>query len=170
MNALIPGSFAPITLGHVNVIERAARLFDKVYVAVMNNDSSKHDDRLSSKTYSLDIDQRLELVKASVGHIENVEAISSSGMLIDLCDELDTHIIVKGIRNGEDLEYEMIHARWNNKHNPKIETLFLPCDGSTATLSSTLVRSLIAEKRFDELKGLVAPKAIKLLIKYNGEE
>ena len=167
MNVLIPGSFAPITLGHVNVIERAAQLFDKVYVAVMNNDSSKHDDRLSSKTYSLDIEQRLELVKASVGHFENVEAISSSGMLVDLCDEIDTHIIVKGIRNGEDLEYEMIHAKWNKEHNPKIETLFLPCDESTATLSSTLVRSLIAEKKFDGLEGLVAPRAIELLIQYN---
>ena len=168
MKALIPGSFAPITLGHVNVIERAARLFDKVYVAVMNNDSSKHDKRLSSKTYTLDIDQRLELVKASVGHIENVEAISSSGMLIDLCDEIDTHIIVKGIRNGKDLEYEMIHAKWNKKHNPKIETLFLPCDEDTAALSSTLVRSLIVEKRFDELEGLVSPRAIEILMKYSG--
>ena len=169
MKALIPGSFAPITLGHVNVIERVARLFDKVYVAVMNNDSSKHDERLSSKTYTLDIDQRLELVKASVGHIENVEAMSSSGMLIDLCDEIDTHIIVKGIRNSEDLEYEMIHAKWNKEHNSKIETLFLPCDEDTATLSSTLVRSLIAEKKFDELEGLVAPEAIELLIKYSSE-
>ena len=169
MKALIPGSFAPITLGHVNVIERAAKIFDKVYVAVMNNDSSKHDDRLSSKTYSLDIDQRLELVKASVGHIENVEAISSEGMLIDLCDEIDTYVIVKGIRNGDDLEYEMIHAKWNKEHNSKIETLFLPCDKSTATLSSTLVRSLIDEKKFDELKGLVSPCAIEFLVKYNNE-
>ena len=55
MKALIPGSFAPITLGHVNIIERAARVFDKIYVAVMNNDSAKHDERLSSKTYTLDI-------------------------------------------------------------------------------------------------------------------
>ena len=113
MNALIPGSFAPITLGHVNIIERAARMFDKVYVAVMNNDSAKHDATLSSKTYTLDIEKRLELVKASVSHISNVEAISSEGMLIDLCDLIDTHIVVKGIRNGEDLEYEMKHAKWN---------------------------------------------------------
>ena len=96
-------------------------------------------------------------------------SITEEGMLIDLCDEIDTYVIVKGIRNGDDLEYEMIHAKWNKEHNSKIETLFLPCDKSTATLSSTLVRSLIDEKKFDELKGLVSPCAIELLVKYNNE-
>ena len=167
MKALIPGSFAPITLGHVNIIERAAKMFDKVYVAVMNNDSAKHDASLSSKTYTLDIEKRLELVKASVSHIDNVEAILSEGMLIDLCDDIDTHIIVKGIRNGDDLEYEMKHAKWNKEHNPKIETLFLPCDDSLATISSTLVRSFIDQKDYSGLDGLMAPNAIELLKKYN---
>lgn len=166
MNALIPGSFAPITLGHVNIIERAARMFDKVYVAVMNNDSAKHDATLSSKTYTLDIEKRLELVKASLSHISNVEAISSEGMLIDLCDLIDTHIVVKGIRNGEDLEYEMKHAKWNKEHNPKIETIFLPCDEKLSSISSTLVRNLISEKRYSELEGIVAPLAIELLQDY----
>ena len=163
MNALIPGSFAPITLGHVNIIERAAKIFDKVYVAVMNNDSAKYDQRLSSKAYTLDIDQRLELVKASVSHIQNVEAISSSGMLIDLCDEINAHIIVKGIRNGDDLEYEMIHAKWNKEHNPKVETVFFPCDECLSSISSTLVRGLVENKDYDNLKGIVAPEAIKIL-------
>ena len=166
MNALIPGSFAPITLGHVNIIERAARMFDKVYVAVMNNDSAKHDATLSSKTYTLDIEKRLELVKASVSHISNVEAIFSEGMLIDLCDLIDTHIVVKGIRNGEDLEYEMKHAKWNKEHNPKIETIFLPCDEKLSSISSTLVRKLISEKKYSELEGIVAPLAIELLQDY----
>ncbi len=163
MNALIPGSFAPITLGHVNIIERAARMFDKVYVAVMNNDSAKHDASLSSKTYSLNMEQRFELVKASVSHISNVEAIFSEGMLIDLCDQLDTHTVVKGIRNGDDLEYEMKHAKWNKEHNPKIETVFLPCDEKFSLISSTLVRSLISEKKYNELDGIVAPLAIEIL-------
>ena len=169
MNALIPGSFAPITLGHVNIIERAAEIFDKVFVAVMNNDSAKHDTRLSSKTYTLDIEQRLELVRASLSHIPNVEAISSGGMLIDLCDKIDTHVIVKGIRNGNDLEYEMIHAKWNHEHNEKIETIFLPCDEKLSTISSTLVRESINSKNYDALEQLVAPEAIEILKRYDSE-
>lgn len=170
MKALIPGSFAPITLGHVNIIERAAKVFDNVYVAVMNNDSARHDSRLASKTYKFDINQRLELVRASIAHVSNAEAISSEGLLVDLCDEINTHIIVKGIRNGDDLEYEMIHAKWNKNHNPKIETIFMPCDDSLSSISSTLVRRLVESKRFDELEGIVAPEAIEILKKYNCEE
>jgi pantetheine-phosphate adenylyltransferase len=97
MTALIPGSFDPITLGHVNVIERAAAKFDRVIVAVMNNDSAKHDKTLSSKTYMFDMETRLELVRLSTKHIENVEVVSSSGMLIDLFDELCADVIVKGV-------------------------------------------------------------------------
>ena len=169
MNALIPGSFAPITLGHVNIIERAAKMFDTVFVAVMNNDSASHDKRLSSKTYTLEIDQRLELVKASVSHIQNVKSISSTGMLIDLCDDINTHVIVKGIRNGDDLEYEMIHAKWNKEHNPKIETIFLPCDDRFSAISSTLVRGFIQSKEYDKLEGIVSSQAIKILKKYDVE-
>ena len=110
--ALIPGSFDPITLGHVNIIERAARMFDKVYVAVMINDSAKYDSSLSSKKYMFSMEERLELARLSVAHIDNAEAIARSGMLIDLCDELKVTCIVKGIRNAADLEYEMIHAKW----------------------------------------------------------
>ena len=170
MNALIPGSFSPITLGHVNIIERAAKIFDKVYVAVMNNDSANYDNRLSSKTYTFDIEKRLELVKASVSQIPNVEAISSSGMLIDLCDKLNTHIIVKGIRNSDDLEYEMIHAKWNKEHNPKIETFFLPCDDKFSSISSTLVRGFVENREYDKLKDIVASGAIEILKKYDSED
>ena len=169
MNAIIPGSFAPITLGHINIIERAAKIFDKVFVAVMNNDSAKHDERLSSKTYTLNIEQRLELVRASVAHINNVEAISSEGMLIDLCDDINTYIIVKGIRNGSDLEYEMIHAKWNKEHNNKIETIFMPCDERFSEISSTLVRDLINSKDFDALDDIVSPNAIAIIRTYEDE-
>ena len=126
MIALIPGSFDPITLGHVDIIERTAEKFDKVIVAVMNNDSSKHDKTLSSKTYMFSMETRLALVKLSTEHIENVEVISSSGMLIDLFDEIGADVIVKGIRNEADLSYELIHANWNKAHNGRVETLFLP--------------------------------------------
>lgn len=163
MVALIPGSFDPITLGHVNIIERAAKTCDKVYVAVMNNDSAKHSSVLSSKTYMFDMDTRRELVRLSLSHIENVEVISSSGMLIDLFDELGADVIIKGIRTPADLEYEMIHAKWNKEHNPRLETLFLPADETLASVSSTQVRKLLNAGKYDDLVGILADGAIKYL-------
>ena len=163
MVALIPGSFDPITLGHVNIIERAAKMSDKVYVSVMNNDSAKHSSVLSSKTYMFDMETRRELVRLSLSHIENVEVISSSGMLIDLFDELSADVIIKGIRTSADLEYEMIHARWNKEHNPRLETLFLPADESLASVSSTRVRELLNGGKYDDLVGILADSAIEYL-------
>lgn len=161
MVALIPGSYDPITLGHVNVIERAAKIADKVYVAVMNNDSAKHSSVLNSKTYMFSMDERVELVKRSLSHIKNVEVVSSCGMLIDLFDELSADVIIKGIRTSADLEYEMIHAKWNKEHNPRLETLFLPADDSLASVSSTLVREYIKSRDYELLEGIIAPEAIE---------
>ena len=161
MVALIPGSYDPITLGHVNVIERAAKIADKVYVAVMNNDSAKHSSVLSSKTYMFSMDERVELAKRSLSHIKNVEVVSSCGMLIDLFDELSADVIIKGIRTSADLEYEMIHAKWNKEHNPRLETLFLPADDSLKSVSSTLVREYIKSRDYELLEGIIAPEAIE---------
>lgn len=161
--ALIPGSFDPITLGHVNIIERAAKMFDKVYVAVMINDSAKYSSLLSSKKYMFDMNERLDIVKLSIEHIENAEAIARSGMLIDLCDELNVTAIVKGIRDAKDLEYEMIHAKWNKEHNERAETLFLPASDSLTAVSSTKVREIIESGNFDALEGIMSKKAIEYL-------
>ena len=163
MIALIPGSFDPITLGHVNIIERAAKMSDKVYVAVMNNDSAKHSAVLQSKTYMFDMKTRERLVSLSLTHLENVEVVTSSGMLIDLFEELAADVIIKGIRGSADLEYEMIHAKWNKEHNPRLETLFLPADESLTSVSSTLVRELIKDGKYDDLSGILADSAIEYL-------
>jgi len=164
--ALIPGSFDPITLGHVNVIERAAKMFDKVYVAVMNNDSSKYAPNLSSKTYTFEMSERLDMARLSVAYIPNVEVIGRSGiLLIDLFDELNATAIVKGVRTAKDFEYEMIHAKWNREHNARAETLLLPADESFGNVSSTLVRELISKNDFEGLCGLVSPEVVKYLKK-----
>jgi len=161
--ALIPGSFDPITLGHVNIIERAARIFDKVYVAVMNNDSAKYDSSLSSKKYMFCMEDRLKMAELSISHIENAEAIARSGMLIDLCDELNVTAIVKGIRDEKDLAYEMIHAKWNKEHNERAETLFLPSDSGFNFISSTEVRKKLVSGDFEALCGILSEKAIFFL-------
>lgn len=163
MVALIPGSYDPITLGHVDIIERAARKFDRVIVAVMNNDSAKHDKTLSSKTYMFDMEKRLEFVRLSLAHIENVEVISSSGMLIDLFDSVGADVIVKGVRTAADLEYEMKHAKWNKAHNPRVETLFLPSSEGLSTVSSTKVRELIEKRELDELGAILSQKVLDVL-------
>ena len=163
MVALIPGSYDPITLGHVDIIERAARKFDRVIVAVMNNDSAKHDKTLSSKTYMFDMEKRLEFVRLSLAHIENVEVISSSGMLIDLFDSVGADVIVKGVRTAADLEYEMKHAKWNKAHNPRVETLFLPASEGLSTVSSTKVRELIEKRELDELGAILSQKVLDML-------
>lgn len=163
MIALIPGSFDPITLGHVDIIERTAKKFDRVYVAVMNNDSARHDKTLSSKTYMFDMQTRLELVKLSTKQIDKVEVISSSGMLIDLFDEIGADVIVKGIRNEKDLGYELIHAKWNKEHNPRVETLLLPASDELAQVSSTMVRELLDSGNYEALEDILAQNAIKYL-------
>ncbi len=161
--ALFPGSFDPITLGHVNIIMRASKLFDKVYVAVMNNDSAKYAKTLSSKTYMFDMEDRLEMVRLSLEGISNVEAISRSGMLIDLCDELEVTAIVKGVRSEKDFAYEMIHAKWNREHNERAETLFLPAEEGLSEVSSTVVRQAIVQEDYEALRGVVADAVIDWL-------
>ena len=157
MNALIPGSYDPITLGHVNIIERAESMFDKIFVAVMNNDSAKYDKTLSSKEYLFTMEQRLHMIKLATAHIDNVVCVASEGRVIDLCDELEISAIIRGIRNENDLKYEMIHAKWNREHNYRAQTLFMPCDESLSSISSTAVRELIAKRDVAELAKLVSP-------------
>ena len=166
--ALIPGSFDPITLGHVNVIERAAKMFDKVYVAVMINDAAKYDSSLSSKQYMFSMEERLHIARISLAHIENAEVIARTGMLIDLFDELSATAIVKGIRNSADLEYEMIHAKWNKAHNERAETLFLPADEALTSVSSTEVRRIIESGELENLNGILSEKAFEYIKKANG--
>ena len=164
MNALISGSFDPITLGHVNIIERVSHMFDKVYVAVMNNDSAKYDASLKSKVNSFTDEQRLEMVKLSTEHIENVIPVYFGGMLIDACDKYDISTVVRGVRNSEDFEYEMIHARWNREHNKRAETLFMPADPKFDGISSSRVKKIIfEEKKPDALEGLVSEKVINYI-------
>ena len=164
MRAIVPGSFDPITLGHVNIVERAAKMFDKVYVVVMNNDSAKYDKTLMSKTYFFTPESRLELVKLSIAHIDNAEAIYFDGMLIDACDNLDAYAVVRGIRDAKDLEYELIHAKWNREHNDKIEAFFMPADPSFDNISSSMVKKKIQDgSSLEELSGALHPKAIEFL-------
>ena len=160
MNALIPGSFDPITLGHINIIERASPMFEKIYVAVMNNDSAEHDKSLRSKEYMFTPSERLELVRRSVAHIPNVEAVLWSGMLIDFCDAYDIVAVIRGVRNSEDFEYELKHAVWNREHNPRAQALLMPAETKYDSVSSTKIREAIVSGDVSYLEGSIHPDAL----------
>lgn len=131
---IVPGSFDPITLGHVNIIERAAELCDKVFVAVMIN---------SDKEYMFELSERERIARAALASFDNVFVISSSGMLYELCAELCADVIVKGVRNDVDRAYEEKMAAFNKEHYPEAETLLLDADPALIKMSSTFVRELI---------------------------
>lgn len=143
MTALIPGSFDPITVGHMDVIRRTAARFDKVYVAVMTNDMTKYVADAKVKRYMFTMDERRDMAAAACRGLENVTVVTSSGMLVDLVDELGADWIIKGLRNAADYAYEQEHALWNRAHNPRAETLYLPCDPAYDRISSTLVRETL---------------------------
>ena len=153
-HALIPGSFDPMTLGHLDIIKRARRLYDKVTVAVMINEK---------KTYSHTLDERAEMARLTLSDLPDVEVITDSGMLVDLFDRIGADVIVKGIRNEKDRAYEEEMARFNLSRNPRAKTVFLEAADDYETVSSTGVRRLLFEEKSPE--ALVSPAVLEYLRK-----
>ena len=131
--AIYPGSFDPITSGHLNIIERAARIFDEVIVCVMVN---------SAKSPMFSRQERLELVKMSVNHIQNVKVDSSDDLLASYAKNIGNCVIIKGLRAGSDFENEFQMALINNKINPELDTVFLSAESEYMYLSSSTVKEL----------------------------
>lgn len=132
--AVVPGSFDPMTNGHISIVKRALELYDRVFVAVMINDKKK---------YMFSLEEREAIAKACLNGINNVSVISSRDWLWHLCSELDACAIVKGYRNEEDLKYENEMAKFNKEHYPKADTVLIKADESMTDLSSTLIRQKI---------------------------
>ena len=131
--AICPGSFDPITLGHLDIITRAAAMFDKIIVGVMTN---------ISKTGSFSKEERLEMIKKAVAHIPNVEVDVYDGLLAEYAQNKNACAIIKGLRAMSDFEYEFQMALANKKLNPKVETLFLTTRAENMYLSSSMVRQI----------------------------
>ena len=150
--ALLPGSYDPITNGHLDVIRRASEMFDSVVVAVMNNDMKEHIPTEAAKSYRFTAEQRQHMAEVACVNLENVRVVASSGLLIDLFDELGADVIIKGVRNEQDFAYEQKQALWNRAHNERAQTLYLPADPALNNVSSTLVRQrLQAGQGVDDL-------------------
>ncbi len=131
--AVYPGSFDPCTNGHLDVIKRASRLFDRLVVAVLIN---------SSKQPSFSVEERVEMLKRVTKDMDNVEICSFSGLLADFMKNINSSIIIKGIRAVSDFEYEFQMALTNRTLNPELETLFLHTSQDYMFLSSSIVKEI----------------------------
>lgn len=131
--AVYPGSFDPITLGHLNIIKRAARIFDKVFVCVMVN---------SDKNPLFTRDERVELIRRTLKNFPNVEVETADGLLVQYCRERGATVIVKGLRAVSDFDWEFQMALANRKIDPAIDTLFLTSSEKYTFLSSTVVKEM----------------------------
>ena len=133
--AVFPGSFDPITLGHVDIIERAAPLFDKIIIAIGQN---------SQKKYMFSLEQRKNFIKKTFKNFSNVEVDHFEGLTIDYCRSKNVNFILRGLRNPADFEFEKAIAQTNREltQDNKIETIFLLTSAGKAFISSSIVREI----------------------------
>lgn len=134
--AIFPGSFDPVTIGHVSVVERALPLFKKIIVAMGVNEN---------KRYLFPERQRLDWLKEGFAHLDGIEVVRYEGLTVDLCTKHGANYIVRGIRNGSDHDYERSIAL-NNQELSGVETIFIPAKPGHAHISSTIVRELYVNK------------------------
>ncbi|EAA0325570.1 phosphopantetheine adenylyltransferase [Listeria monocytogenes] len=131
--AVIPGTFDPITNGHLDIIERAAKIFDVLYVSVLNN---------SSKKPLFTIEERMEMIRQVTAHLPNVQVESASGLTVDYAARRGATAIVRGLRAVSDFEYEMQIASMNRTLNAEIETFFVMTNTKYSFLSSSMVKEV----------------------------
>lgn len=146
--AVFPGSFDPITLGHTDIIERALPLFDEIILAIGIN---------ADKKYMFSLEERLEFLKKSFEQEPKIYVATYKGLTVDFCKEKNAQFILRGLRNGIDLEFEKAIAQTNYKMSG-IETLFLMASSGKAHMSSTIVRDVI---RNGGDYGFMVPKVVQ---------
>ena len=129
--AIYPGSFDPLTLGHLDMIERSAKIVDELVIGVLNN---------SAKNSLFSLDERVSMIKEMTESMPNVTVASFDGLLVDYMKEINATIIVRGLRAVTDFEYELQIAQTNHVENPEVETIFLPTSLQYSYLSSTIVK------------------------------
>jgi len=133
-SAIYPGTFDPLTLGHLDLIDRASHIFDRVIVGVVVN---------SRKTTTFSAEERVEMARVSVKGMKNVRVDSFDGLLVDYARRLEVHVLLRGLRAFSDFEYEFQMALTNRKLAPEIETVFLMPKETFSYISSSTVREVM---------------------------
>ena len=131
--AVFPGSFDPVTLGHLDIINRGLPLFDEIIVAIGVN---------AEKKYMFTLEQRKKFLEETFKNVPNIKIVDYTGLTIDLCEKMDAAFILRGLRNPADFEFEKAIAHTNRKLS-KIETVFLLTAANTSYISSSIVRDVI---------------------------
>lgn len=156
--AVCPGSFDPITYGHLDIIRRGAKVFDKVYVVVLNN---------SAKNPLFTVEERIHLIKEVTNEIPNVLVDEFSGLLVDYAESVNATAILRGLRAVSDFEYEMQITSMNRHLNDHVETFFMMTNNQYSFLSSSIVKEVA--KYNGNISALVPPLVEKeLKRKFNG--
>ena len=131
--AIYPGSFDPVTLGHLDIIERTSKIFDRVIIGVLNN---------KSKSPLFSVEERVNMLKEVTSSLPNVEVQSFEGLLIDFVRKNDARVIVRGLRAITDFEYELQMAQTNRVIAPEVDTIFLTTNLRYSYLSSSIVKEI----------------------------
>lgn len=146
---LYPGSFDPFTNGHLDLVERAAKLFDRVVVGVALN---------TLKNPLFTVDERVEMLKASCSHISKIEVVSFNGLLVDALDEFEAQAVLRGLRAFSDFEFELQMALMNRSLKEECETIFMMPSQANSFVSSTMIKE-VANFDGDYLKFVPEPVA-----------
>jgi pantetheine-phosphate adenylyltransferase len=144
MKCIFPGTFDPLTNGHIDIITRARKLFDEVVVLILIN---------HKKSTLFSLENRIKFAQKALKNFEGVYVDSFDGLLVEYCDNVNCHNVVRGVRNGVDFEYEMQYFGINHILSEKIEMFFLPTKKRNLYISSSNVRELIAHRK--DVSGLV---------------
>ncbi len=157
--AIYPGSFDPLTLGHLDIIQRSAKIVDELVVGVLHN---------SAKNSLFSLDERVSMIKEITKDIPNVTVSSFDGLLVNHMKEIDATIIIRGLRAVTDFEYELQIAQTNHVESPEVETIFLTTSLQYSYLSSTVVKEFASYG--GDISKFVPPEFIdRIYAKYNIE-
>ncbi len=157
-NAIYPGSFDPVTRGHLDIIKRAAKIFDLLTVSVLNN---------SGKTPLFSVDERVKMLQDACRDIPNVRIDTFSGLTVDYAREMGVDVIIRGLRAITDFEYELQMAQTNRKMLPTVDTIFLTTSLEYAYLSSSIVREVASYG--GDIQEFVTPDVAEKIYKRFGE-